>query len=127
VQETLLAIHLKRHTWDPDKMLGPWVMAIARNKLIDSLRRGGRHIAVAIDDFADILAAEDTAPAPARDVERQLAGLSDRQREVVHSVSVEGASIRDTAQRLSISEGAVRVALHRGLVALAAKLREQEK
>lgn len=127
VQETLLAIHLKRHTWDPDKMLGPWVMAIARNKLIDALRRRGRHVSVAIDDFADILAAEDAAPVPARDVDRQLARLPQRQREVVRSISVDGASIRDTAQRLDISEGAVRVALHRGLAALAAKLREQDK
>jgi RNA polymerase sigma-70 factor (ECF subfamily) len=39
VQETLLAIHLKRHTWDPSLPLGPWVRAIARNKLIDSMRR----------------------------------------------------------------------------------------
>src|SRR5262249_16260545 len=41
VQETLLAIHLKRHTWDPTLPLGPWVRAIARNKLIDVIRRRG--------------------------------------------------------------------------------------
>jgi RNA polymerase sigma-70 factor (ECF subfamily) len=125
VQETLLAIHLKRHTWDSGRMLGPWVMAIARNKLIDHLRRGGRESSVAIDDFADSLPAEDATPAaPARDVERRLATLPERQREVVRAISIDGASIRDTARRLEISEGAVRVALHRGFVALAAKLRD---
>ena len=43
VQETLLAIHLKRQTWDEHEAITPWVTAIARHKLIDSLRRRGRH------------------------------------------------------------------------------------
>ena len=42
VQETLLAIHLKRHTWDPEQPLAPWVYAIARHKVVDALRRRGR-------------------------------------------------------------------------------------
>ena len=39
VQETLLAIHLKRHTWDLDRPIGPWITAIARHKLIDAIER----------------------------------------------------------------------------------------
>src|SRR4051794_22583074 len=46
VQEVLLTIHLKRGTWDQSRAIGPWVAAIARNKLIDVLRRSGRHIVV---------------------------------------------------------------------------------
>src|SRR5579871_4297557 len=42
VQETLLAIHLKRHTWDSRQPLAPWVYAIARHKIVDALRRRGR-------------------------------------------------------------------------------------
>jgi RNA polymerase sigma-70 factor (ECF subfamily) len=127
VQETLLAIHLKRHTWDAQKPLGPWLRAIAHNKLIDTLRRGGRRIYVPIDDVIDILAAEDVEPAPARDVERRLGHLSQRQQEVVRAISLEGASIKDTAMKLAISEGAVRVALHRGLTSLAAIFRERKE
>ncbi|MGB7915625.1 MAG: sigma factor, partial [Rhodomicrobium sp.] len=41
VQETLLAIHLKRQTWDAEQLFTPWVRAVARNKLIDNLRRRG--------------------------------------------------------------------------------------
>jgi RNA polymerase sigma-70 factor (ECF subfamily) len=124
VQETLLAIHLKRHTWDADKPVAPWVLAIARNKLIDALRRSGRHRGVAIDDFAETLAAQESEPSPARDIERQLERLSERQGAVVRAVSVDGLSIREAAIRLGISEGAVRVALHRGLANLAARLRD---
>ena len=42
VQETLLAMHLKRHTWIENRPLLPWVRAIAHNKLVDHLRRSGR-------------------------------------------------------------------------------------
>src|SRR3974377_1355157 len=61
VQEVLLAIHLKRGTWDQSRPIGPWVAAIARNKLIDILRRR-RHIAVPIEDLVDSLRAEDPPP-----------------------------------------------------------------
>src|SRR4029078_613849 len=57
VQETLLAIHLKGQTWDEDEALTPWVTAIARHKLIDSLHRRGRHIELPIDDLIDVLPA----------------------------------------------------------------------
>src|SRR5450756_2355467 len=39
VQEALMAIHTRRHTYDPAELLTPWVHAIARYKLIDYLRR----------------------------------------------------------------------------------------
>lgn len=119
VQETLLAIHLKRHTWDDAQPVGPWVRAIARNKLIDSLRRRGRHVSVPIEDVIETLPTEAPAETLAvRDLERLLGVLNGRQREVVHAISVEGASIQQVAVRLQTTEGAVRVALHRGLAAL---------
>src|SRR5262245_48411791 len=62
VQEVLLTIHLKRGTWDQSRPLAPWVAAIARNKLIDVLRRRGWHITVPIEDVMDSLQAEDRTP-----------------------------------------------------------------
>jgi len=122
VQETLLAIHLKRHTWDPSLPLGPWVRAIARNKLIDAMRRRGRRNHVPIDDVVDTLASEGTEPTPIPlKLDQHLQSLPDRQQSVVRAISLDGASIRETAARLNMSEGAVRVALHRGLAALSAK------
>ena len=126
VQDILLAVHLKRHTWDANAPFAPWLFAIARNKLIDALRRRGRRVFVNVDDFAETLAdappAETASPA---EVAAQLNALPARQREVLQSIAVESASIRDTAAKLAMSEGAVRVALHRGLASLTAKLREQ--
>ncbi len=51
--------------------------------------------------------------------------LPARQRDVLQSIAVESASIKDTAKKFSMSEGAVRVALHRGLASLTARLKEQ--
>ncbi len=124
VQEILLAVHLKRHTWDPSAPFGPWLFAIARNKLIDALRRRGRRVFVDIDDFAEVLAGEpEKETASAREVDHHLAGLPSKQRDVVRSIAVDSASIKETAAKFAMSEGAVRVALHRGLASLAAKLK----
>ncbi len=124
VQEILLAVHLKRHTWDPTAPFGPWLFAIARNKLIDTLRRKGRRVFVDIDEFADVLAGEpEKETASAHEIDQHLAGLPERQRDVVRSIAVDSASIKETAAKFAMSEGAVRVALHRGLASLAAKLK----
>lgn len=124
VQETLLAIHLKRHTWDGTRPIGPWLRAISRNKLIDLLRRRGGRIDIPIEGFEDFLAAEDETPAvETRDVEPYVKKLPDRQRDVVRCIITEEISIRETAARLKITEGAVRVALHRGLAAVARSYR----
>ena len=120
VQEVLLTIHLKRGTWDQSRPIGPWVAAITRNKLVDVLRRRGRHITVPIEDFVDSLQAEDHAPElPSREIDSLLARLTPHQREIVRSISLNGSSIRETADRLQMTEGAVRVTLHRALRTLA--------
>ena len=119
VQETLLAIHLKRHTWRTDAPVRPWVFAIARYKLVDSLRRRGRRVEVDIADYAETLAEPEKDAASPREVERALEQLPPGQRRVVSAVSVEGLSIGEVAAAFGMNETAVRVALHRGLSAIA--------
>ncbi len=122
VQDTLLAVHLKRHTWRMDSAVEPWLYTIAKYKLIDAFRRKGRRVEVDISDFLETLPAD--APeeqVSERDVERILETLPIGQRKVVESISVEGCSISETASQLGMNEGAVRVALHRGLKAIAAR------
>jgi RNA polymerase sigma-70 factor, ECF subfamily len=124
VQETLVAIHLKRHTWIESEPIGPWMRAIARHKLIDALRRHGRHVRIPLEELEAVLPAEATTTNyPRRDLERHLDRLSARQRGVVQAIALDGRSIRETAEALKISEGAVRVALHRAVAALAAVMR----
>ena len=128
VQETLLALHLKRHTWDSSQPLGPWVRAIARHKLIDALRRRGRRIEVPIDTMLDFLAAEEKPDDLDRqDAARLIKDLRGRQQVIVRAISIEGKSIREVAESLGMNEGAVRVALHRGLKTLAAMHRKDQE
>ena len=121
VQESLLAIHLKRHTWVRGELVGPWVAAIARHKAIDTLRRRGRRAELPLDDFefADPDSEHDAQDGDGHDVMRLLGQLGERQRAIVTAVSLEGLSTREAASRLSMSEGALRVALHRSLKLLA--------
>ncbi|MGE6742621.1 sigma-70 family RNA polymerase sigma factor [Allorhizobium pseudoryzae] len=120
VQDVLLAVHLKRGTWDPARPIGPWLSAIVRNKLIDALRRRGRHINVPLDDVLESLAIDpEFSTADRLDAEQVLTRLKEPQRDIVRSISIEGASVRETATRLKMTEVAVRVSLHRALKSLA--------
>jgi RNA polymerase sigma-70 factor (ECF subfamily) len=127
VQDTLLAIHLKRQTWDEDAPISPWIFAITRHKIIDALRRRGRRIDLPIEDFAESL--HNGEPEPSLivgDVDRHLDALPQGQRNVVKLIAIDGASIDHAALKLKMSKGAVRVALHRGLARLAAHFRTDE-
>lgn len=125
VQETLLAMHLKRDTWDETQPIEPWLRAIAHHKLVDHLRRRGFAPHVDIEDLADTLAAPVDGDADgAADARHLLSGLPERQRRIVESISMEGESAREVGVRLGMSEGAVRVALHRALKALATAYRQ---
>ncbi|MFN3644057.1 MAG: sigma-70 family RNA polymerase sigma factor [Gemmobacter sp.] len=120
VQEVLLAIHLKRHTWREDEPVRPWLYAIARYKVVDAFRARGRRVDVPVEDFADSLPApEGPDPTERRDVETMLAKLEPRAAAIVRGIGLDGASIAETGARFGMTEGAVRVALHRGLRQLA--------
>ncbi len=125
VQEVLLAIHLKRHTWMTDQPFGPWLNAIARHKVIDVLRKRGRRGEFPIDGLEDVLAAPaDEEGTSHSELERLVGRLDGRSHDIVSAISLEGKSIGDVASNLAMSEGAVRVALHRGLKKLAALYQE---
>lgn len=120
VQETLLAVHLKRHTWDKSEPLTPWVFGIARNKLIDHLRRGGRAVKVPLDDVIETLQTdEEDQQLDPQELTIMLNALRARQREIVRLITLEGMAIKDVASRLGIKQGTVRVVLHRSLKAMA--------
>lgn len=128
VQETLLAVHNARHTYRADQPLTAWVHAIARYKLMDFLRARSRREALndPLDDEHELFATCDEEPAQAkRDVGALLEQLPDKQRLPIMHVKLEGMSVAETAQLTGMSESAVKVGIHRGLKALATKIREK--
>jgi RNA polymerase sigma-70 factor (ECF subfamily) len=125
LQDVLLAIHRKRHTWNEDQPLRPWLYAIARHKVVDAFRARGSRIELSIEAFAEGLPAADAPdPTTGRDMEKVLNALDPREADIVRAFGVNGETTAETAARLNMSEGAVRVALHRALKSVA-KLRER--
>lgn len=122
LQEILLAVHVKRHTWRQDHPFIPWLRAITRHKLIDFVRRRGRRGEVPIEDFADIFAAPEAEPEHPVSITQFIADLPERQRHVVQELALGGASVAETASKLKMSRNAVYVAYHRAVMALSARL-----
>ncbi len=126
VQETLLAVHNQRHTYEPDQPLTAWVHAIARYKLVDLLRRraGRESMNDPLEDELAVFATSDTEAADARrDVAKLLERLPDRQRRPIQLMKLEGLSVTEAARVTGMSESAVKVGVHRGLKALAAMIK----
>ena len=124
VQETLIAIHTKRATFDREQPLGPWVHAIARYKLIDHARRRGRRPTVPLDDGMEFALPDHGPQVEAqRDLGRGLDELTARTRDLVVRVKLREEPVADVAKRAGMTEGAVKVAVHRGMRRLAARLR----
>lgn len=120
LQEVLLAVHLKRHTWQPDAPLRPWLYAITRYKVVDAFRARGKRIDMPIEDFTEILAAEaGPDPTEAADMARMIGMLDGRSAVIVRMIGLEGVSVSEAGKALTMSDGAVRVALHRALKTLA--------
>jgi len=129
VQETLLAVHNQRQTYDAGQPLTAWIHAIARYKLIDLMRRraGREALNDPLDDAAGMLAAADTGEDTARrDLAQLLARLPDRQRLPIIHMKLEGRSVVETAQLTGMSAAAVKVGVHRGLKALALMIRSEQ-
>jgi RNA polymerase sigma-70 factor (ECF subfamily) len=128
VQEALLAVHNSRHTYKLEQPLTAWVHTIARYKLIDLLRSRSRYeaLAVPLEEDLQVFAesAEDAADAR-RDLEELLQSLPERHRRALVMMKVEGATAAEAATATGMSESAVKVAVHRGLKALAAKVKGQ--
>jgi RNA polymerase sigma-70 factor (ECF subfamily) len=126
LQEVLLAIHRGRHTYRRDEPLTAWVHAILRYKLADFLRARARHEALndPLDDVPDLFGESSIEPAEVkRDLGKLLDLLPDRQKLPILHVKVEGRSVAETARATGLSEPAVKVGVHRGLKALALKIR----
>ena len=119
VQEALIAIHAKRHTYDGETPITAWAHAIARYKLIDSLRRTRRGTAHLPLDEGHQIADERCRPHPAAVARRLLSLLPAALRIPIEMTKLQGMTAGDVARRTGLAEATVRVNVHRGLNALA--------
>jgi len=126
VQETLLAGHGARQTYDAARPFAPWFYAIASSRMIDVIRRERRIESrqIATDALPERASREDARDAiDVEAIHAALAALPPRQREVIARMKLGDESVREVAGRLGISESAVKITAHRGYQALKRLLR----
>jgi RNA polymerase sigma-70 factor (ECF subfamily) len=128
VQETLIAIHRSRATYDAAQPFTAWVHGIARYKLVDSYRRFKRHASVPLDDASGLFAAEDgEAQVARRDLTRLLDKLPAAKRALLTAVKLDGTSVAEIAARTGQSESAVKVGVHRALKTLQDEVSNEDR
>ncbi|MCC6767281.1 MAG: RNA polymerase sigma factor [Deltaproteobacteria bacterium] len=124
-QDTFLALHRARFTYQSPRPIEPWLFAIARNVAADYGRRWQRRRRHELPTDA---APEPTADAPSRDVgselETALRTLPNRQREALQMLKLQDLSIREAAARLGTTPGALKLRAHRAYLALRAAFRK---
>jgi RNA polymerase sigma-70 factor, ECF subfamily len=119
VQETLVALHTRRDSYDSNYPLTAWLYAIARYRLIDHLRRSGRRNHAALDDYEFGEADPEIAASDARrDVMTLLDKLPEKQRLAIRLVKLEEKSVREAAAQTGFSVSDIKISIHRGLKAL---------
>jgi len=124
VQDTLIAIHEKRHTYDPERPFRPWLMAVARYKWIDRLRSMSRS---RTEELPDEIAIEDHESSVTSSVVlgRLMAELKPAQAEAIRLVKIEGFSVEEASQRTGQSGSLIKVNIHRGLARMASLVQKQ--
>jgi RNA polymerase sigma-70 factor, ECF subfamily len=127
LQEVLIAIHTHRHTYDRSQPFTPWIHAIARYKFLDYLRRTKSSFKnLPLENAHEFTSNSDmTAVDSGLDLQRLLSEISSKAREAIQYVKLDGLSVSEAAARSGMSESAVKVAVHRGLKALAMRIRQE--
>jgi RNA polymerase sigma-70 factor (ECF subfamily) len=124
VQDILLSLHAVRATYDPSRPFRPWLSAIVHNRMVDGARRYARRAQneVAVGELPETF-----SPAPSnmttsyRDPEalRQAVQLLPRgQREAIEMLKLRELSLKEASAATGTSVGALKVAAHRGMLAL---------
>ncbi|WP_051481761.1 sigma-70 family RNA polymerase sigma factor [Paraburkholderia nodosa] len=124
VQDVLATVHLVRHTYDPRRPIGPWLLTIAMRRIVDTLRHDGRQAAreVPLDDEHETLAdptanlMEETTDA--RVLRETIERLPSGQRDAIRMLKLEEMSLKEAAVASGMTVAALKVAVHRGLKGL---------
>ncbi len=121
VQEVLLTVHAIRHTYDPARPFGPWLVAIANRRVVDGLRRRGRTGAreTPLDAEHETFAAPEAnyheAASEARALREAVESLPPGQREAIKLLKLKEMSLKEAALATGMSVAALKVATHRAL------------
>lgn len=125
VQDTLLAIHQKRHTYDRDRPFRPWLAAVARYKWIDRLRSMTRSVAEPLEDDDVSVEDHESGVVSAAVLQQLMEQLKPAQASVIRLVKLDGYSIEEASARTGQSSALVKVNIHRGIAKLTGIIQRQ--
>ena len=127
LQEVLITLHQKKHTYQLDRPILPWLYAIARHRYIDFYRAKKRLPGtVSFDADFEKHFAETEKHEPTHNIEEVMELLTPKQKEMIFLVKVEGLSYVEAAKTLSMSVPSVKVGVHRIVKALKSKVGHEE-
>jgi RNA polymerase sigma-70 factor (ECF subfamily) len=130
IQDSMLGIHAKRSTFDPDRFFLPWMYAIARYKIIDHFRLRKNHSQITsieapgVWEQLSITASDQTMK---NDINKLLQDLPAKQKKLFELVKLEGLSIQEASLHTGFSTSDIKVSLHRGLTFLQRQIKERSK
>lgn len=123
VQDILLTVHAIRHTFDPTRPFGPWLVTIANRRFIDRLRRQGRRrnretpLTPGHETFAEPQANLEETP-DRRELEKAIDELSPMQRKAIQLLKLKEMSLREASTASGMSIAALKVNVHRAVKSL---------
>lgn len=131
VQDILLSLHAVRATYDPGRPFIPWVMAIARNRLVDAARRYGRQAAHEVKVDLSSVTFPDDATNNSSEVysdpdalKEAIRSLPPGQRDAVEMLKLREMSLKEASAATGMSVGALKVSVHRAVGALRKVMRK---
>ncbi len=125
VQDILVSLHSVRATYDPARPFVPWLMAIARNRLVDAARRYGRLAAneVSVAEYPETFSEEPTnrfdgTYGDPEALKQAINRLPPGQKRAVEMLKLREMSLKEASAASGMGVAALKVAVHRGMKAL---------
>lgn len=118
LQEILLSIHKARHTYNGDRPIIPWIIAIANFRMTDYLRKyyaQMRHKTLDIQEMENILADIDENFIETTSINELFDEITPKNKEIITMMHLEGFTAKEVGERVGMSESAVKVAAHRAI------------
>lgn len=127
VQETLIAVHNRRESYDRSQPFTTWVFAIARYKMVDAYRSRRLRDTEPLEAAEEVMAPDELSGIAASvELERLMADPTPQQRTAIRKVKLEGLSVADAAQDTGLSEANIKISIHRGFKRLLAVVRKSQ-
>jgi RNA polymerase sigma factor (sigma-70 family) len=120
VQDILLTVHAIRHTFDPTRPFGPWLVTIANRRFIDRLRRQGRRrdretpLTPEHETFSEPRANLEERP-DRHELEKAIDELPPMQRKAVQLLKLNEMSLKEASTASGMSVASLKVNVHRAV------------